>query len=88
MTESNFGDPTQFELTEIMIDEQDVRGIFFAISIYENIYSSVITGSIVIVDSDGAAFIEENNIEFIEPIEFSFKNAKGTPYSLKVFLMS
>ena len=83
MTESNFGDPTQFELTEITIDEQDVRGIFFGISIYENIYSSVITGSIVIVDSDGAAFIEENDIEFIEPIEFSFKNAKGDTLKFK-----
>ena len=83
MTESNFGDPTQFEMTEIKIDEIDARGVFFAISIYENIYSSVITGSIVIMDSDGAAFIEDNDIEFIEPIEFSFKNAKGDTLKFK-----
>lgn len=77
MSESNFGDPTQFELSEITIDGEDVRGLMFALSIYENIYTPVITGSIVIVDSDGAGFIEEQRIEFIEPIKFSFKNADG-----------
>ncbi len=83
MTQSNFGNPTQFELTEITIDGQDVRGIFFALSIYENIYTPAITGNIVIIDSDGAGFIQEQRIEFIEPIEFSFKNANGDTLQFK-----
>ena len=83
MTQSNFKNPTQFEITEIKIDEQDVIGLFFSISIFENLYSPVITGNIVIADSDGAGFIEEQRIEFIEPIEFSFKNANGDTLQFK-----
>ena len=83
MTESTFGNPTQFELTEITLDGQDIRGLFFSISLYENIYVPVMTGSITIMDSDGAGFIEENRIEFIEPIEFSFKNANGDTLQFK-----
>ena len=83
MTQSNFGSPTQFEITEIKIDGQDVNGIFFSISVFENLYSPVITGNIIIADSDGAGFIEEQGIEFIEPIEFSFKNANGDSLQFK-----
>jgi hypothetical protein len=83
MTESNFGGPTQFEITEIKIDDQDVIGLFFSISIFENLYSPVITGNIILVDSDGAKFIEEQRIEFIEDIEFSFKNANGDTLKFK-----
>ena len=84
MSESNFGDPTQFELSEITIDGEDVRGLMFALSIYENIYTPVITGSIVIVDSDGAGFIEEKRIEFIEPIKFSSRMLMEIHLSLRV----
>ena len=86
MTQSNFGVPTQYEISEITIDDEDVIGIFFSISIYENIYMPVITGSIVITDSDGAGFIEEKEIEFIEPIKFSFKNAMGETLEFDGFL--
>ena len=72
---NNFTDPTQFQIDTISIDGNDVIGLFSSISIFENIYSPVIPGSIVIMDSDGARFIEEYDIEFIEEIEFSFKNA-------------
>ena len=77
MSQTNFSNPTQFETTEIKIDGQDVRGIFFSLSVYEDIYRPAITGNIVVMDSDGAAFIEEQRIEFIEPITFKFKNANG-----------
>ena len=83
MTQTKFGSPTQFEISEINIDGEDVIGIFFSISLYETIYSPVITGNIVILDSDGAGFIEQNRIEFIEPIEFSFKNANGDTLEFK-----
>ena len=79
MTQSTFGNPTQFETTRITIDGIDVVGIFFSVSIFEDIYRPCVTGNILITDGDGAteegSFIEANNIEFIEPIELEFKNA-------------
>ena len=83
MSQSNFGSPTQYEISEITIDGEDIIGLFFSISIYETIYSPVITGNIVLLDSDGAGFIEQQNIEFIEPIQFSFKNANGDVLEFK-----
>ena len=81
MTQSTFGSPTQFETTRITIDGIDVVGIFFSVSIFEDIYRPCVTGNILITDGDGAtregSFIEANNIEFIEPIELEFKNANG-----------
>ena len=77
MTESNFSLPTQYETNEIKIDGQDVRGLFVSLSIFENIYSPLITGEIVINDTDGAGFIEEYGLEFIEPISIKIKNANG-----------
>ena len=88
MTQSNFSNPTQFEITEITIDGQDITGIFFALSIYEDIYRPCVTGSVTIADSDGAKFIEEQRIEFIEPIEFSFKSAAGEVLQFKGVLNS
>jgi hypothetical protein len=88
MTQSTFSNPTQFEITEITIDGQDITGIFFALSIYEDIYRPCVTGSVTIADSDGAKFIEEQRIEFIEPIEFSFKSAAGEVLQFKGVLNS
>jgi len=76
-TSTKFSDPTQFENNELTIDGQDVRGLLLSLSIYEDIYKPVVTGNIVIIDSDGAGFIEEYQIEFIETIKFAFTNAGG-----------
>ena len=62
MSQTTFDNPTQFETTEIKIDGQDVRGIFRSVQIFEDIYRPCITGNIVIRDSDGAGFIEQNDI--------------------------
>ena len=72
---SNFSLPTQFEINAIKIDGEDVIGLFQSISIFENIYSPVITGSIVLMDSDFADFIQQYEIEGNEEIEFEFTNA-------------
>jgi len=74
---NDFTDPTQFTIDTITIDGKDVIGLFFAISLYENIFSPVITGNITLMDTDGAGFIEEQGLEFIEEIEMSFQNANG-----------
>ena len=83
MTQSDYGNANQYEVQEIKIAEQSVIGVFLSIAIFENIYTPAITGNIVILDSDGAGFIEEQRIEFIEPIEFSFKNARGETLEFK-----
>ena len=66
---NGFSLPSELQITKITIDGQDVIGLFQSLSLYEDIYSPVITGNIVLTDSDGAKFIEENRIEFIEEIE-------------------
>ena len=83
MSESLFDNPTQFENTEIKIDGQDVRSIFLSVSIFEDIYKPCITGNIVLVDSDGAGFIEEQGLEFIEPISLKFKNSLGEAFEFE-----
>ena len=77
MTESTFGNPAQYQTTELKIEDEDIRGLFVSLSIFENIYSPLVTGELVIQDTDGAGFIEENGIEFIEPITIKMKNANG-----------
>ena len=76
---SNFSLSTQFEINAIKIDGKDVIGLFQSISIFENIYSPVITGSIVLLDTDFAttSFLQKpgEEIEGNEEIEFEFTNA-------------
>ena len=79
--DNNFSLATQFAINRIDIDGEDIIGLFSSLSIYENIYSPLIAGSIVIMDSDYANFTapNENNdqkgIEGVEPIKFEFTNA-------------
>lgn len=72
---NSFSLSTQFRIDKIEIDDKDVIGLFQNISIYENIYSPVITGSIVLLDTDSADFITKNDIEGSEEISFEFTNA-------------
>ena len=78
--------PTQFIISKIDIDGKGVEGLFQSISIFENIYSPTITGSIVLIDSDGANFIEKESIEGVEEIEFAFTNARDEELSFKGYL--
>lgn len=83
MSESNFSAPSQVQVTKLTIDGQDVMGIYMSLSFYEDIYRPVTVGTIVITDSDGAKFIDENRIEFIEPIEFTLKSALNETLEFK-----
>jgi hypothetical protein len=87
MTQSNFGSPTQYETTKIEIDGEDIVGVFFSISIFEDVYRPCVTGNIILQDTvtsnEGESFIEKQNFEFIEPIEVEFKNANGNTLSFK-----
>ena len=84
--QTKFGDPTQYEVASVTIDGEDVIGLMVGLSIYEDIYRPCVTGTISLLDSDGAtdegSFMEKIRedglpIQFIEPIEFEFKNALG-----------
>jgi hypothetical protein len=75
MSTTKFSNPTQYGTRKIQIDGEDIIGLFYSLEIFENIYSPIITGTISIFDTDGAGFIEKEEIEFIEDIEFEFINA-------------
>ena len=53
----NFSLSTQFEIGSIKIDGNDVIGLFNSISIYENINSPLVTGTIVLLETDKNQFV-------------------------------
>jgi hypothetical protein len=75
-----FGDPTQFMVEKLEIDEIDVRNLFISIDIYENIFSGGVTGNIALYETDAVKFIEDNDIQFIEPISLQFTNANDETF--------
>jgi hypothetical protein len=74
---AQFSSPTQYEIVRLEIDDIDVIGLFLSLSVYENIYLPIITGTITIIDSESTNFIEKYSIEGLETISFEFKNALG-----------
>lgn len=74
---NKFNHPTQFEIGKIEIDGEDITGLFSNISIFENIYSPVITGSVQLQDTDKNDFISTYGIEGSEEFTFEFTNADG-----------
>lgn len=83
MSNNKFSQATQYQIGSIKIDGEDVVGLFNQISIFENLYSPVITGSIVLLDSDGADFISKYEIEGSEEFEFQFTNANDEQIEFK-----
>lgn len=81
--ERGFSLPTDFKLDKVDIDGEDVRSLLVKFTIFENIYIPAITGSIDLLDTDGAGFIEEFDIEFIEDLEVSFTNSLGDVLTFK-----
>ena len=76
--DNNIQYPTQFSIGDITIEGKSIVGLFTSIEIFENIGISGITGTITLIDTDGAegeeSFFEANDIQFCEPIEFDFTN--------------
>ena len=73
---NDFSLSTQFKIHKLEIDGHDVVGLLKSVSIYENVFRPVIAGSIVMMDSDGASFIQQYKIEGNEDFEFTFTNAR------------
>jgi len=74
---------TQYTIDLIEIDGKDAVGFFEQIQVHEHLYSPVITGTIVMLDTTAGAFIEKNEIEGIEDIEFEFTSAKKETLKFK-----
>lgn len=75
---SNFDLPTEYDLQSVKIDGNDVSGLLVSLSVFENIYSPIITGHLTLLETDTAAFIEKYKIEGNEDIEFNVKSGKGS----------
>lgn len=82
----DFNLSTQYKIHTLTIDGQDCVGHLTQLSIYENIFRPVMTGSIVMLDSDGASFIQKYKIEGNEPFEFHFTNANDEELVFNGFL--
>ncbi len=70
------GNANYVSLDNVTIDGKKMRGKLQSISIFENIYTLIITGQVTMVDTDGNNFIEKEEIEGNEDLEFEYKNAK------------
>ena len=75
---SNFDLPTEYDLQSVKIDGNDFSGLLVSLSVFENIYSPIITGHLTLLETDTAAFIEKYKIEGNEDIEFNVKSGKGS----------
>jgi hypothetical protein len=78
--------PLQFQIKSITVDGRDIKGLLVELDYYESIYIPASGGSLTIMDSSHAGFIEENQIEFIEDFEFNFTNAEGESIQFKGIL--
>lgn len=83
---SQLDHPAKVKMGEILIDGEDVIGLFMGIELFENIFIGGVTGSITIMDNDGVSFIEKNKIEFVEEISFTFENADGHEIKFEGFM--
>ena len=52
MASNDFSLPTQYRIESVVIDGIDVIGLFQSVEIFESIYSTAITGTITIFDTD------------------------------------
>jgi hypothetical protein len=77
------GNANYVSLSDITIDGQKVRGKLQSISIFENIFTPIITGQVTMVDSDGNNFVEKEGIEGNETLEFEYKNANDETLEFK-----
>lgn len=73
----SFTYPTEYKIKSINIDGESIVPLFLNIDIFENIYLGGVTGQITIMDTDGAGFIDTNEIEFVEEFDFEIESVTG-----------
>ena len=82
---SKFETPTEFECKRLTIDGNDVRGLFQTLAVFENIYTPLVTGSVTLLETDAARFIEKYKIEGVEKFECEFETGKDS-YTFEGYL--
>lgn len=82
---SDFQTPTEFMTEKLTIDGNDVRGLFVSLSVFENIYTPLVTGHVTLIETDAAKFIEKYKIEGVEKFEAEFKTGKDS-YTFEGYL--
>ena len=82
---SKFETPTEFECKKLTIDGNDVRGLFQTLAVFENIYTPLVTGSVTLLETDKARFIEKYKIEGVEKLECEFETGKDS-YTFEGYL--
>ena len=75
---SKFQLPNEFETKTLTIEGNDVSGLLVSLSVFENIYTPLVTGSVTLVESDSAKFIEDYKIEGVEEFEAEFETGKDS----------
>ena len=65
---NQFQNPEEVYVETITIDGQDAMGLFVSVDIFENIFTPIITGQIILMETDGSSFIEKYSIEGNEEI--------------------
>ena len=83
---SEFAFPSQFTINEMTIDDEDISAIFTGLEIFENIFIPAVSGSITFLDTDGAGFVENYDIEFNERFKFSITSATDETIEFDGFL--
>lgn len=61
---------TDFEIQELLVDGIDIKNSFFSLEIYENMLSSAITGTVVVVEATSNDYLFKSQIKGTETIEF------------------
>jgi hypothetical protein len=72
---NQFQNPEEVYVESITIDGQDALGLFLSVDIFENIFTPIITGQIILMETDGVSFIEKYKIEGNEEISISARCA-------------
>ena len=71
MSSNQIQAPEEVVVESIIIDGNDVMGLFLSVDIFENIFTPIITGNIQLMETDGSAFIEKYKIEGNEEIKIT-----------------
>ena len=75
---SQFDLPNEFECKQLTIDGNDVIGLFASLSVFENIYTPLVTGHVTLLETDTTKFIEQYKIEGVEKFQCEFKTGKDS----------
>jgi len=78
---------TDFQISSIMVDEQhEIQGLFISLELFENVFTSTVTGTISCLETASNQFLAENQIEGNEKISFRFGLPSGEELSFEGYI--